>query len=1058
MKTRLIIVSWSVVLLAAMASDGFAQKPEVVVQTGHAEEITTIAFSLDGKILASGGKDKAVILWDVKTGKQMRTLAGHANDIGRVLFLPNNKHVASSSAAEVKLWDLETGREVKEKSRLDGNTKKIVQFLEGSPRDIKVSPNLKMLAVAKIGGDTLHMWDLKSGKLLWTVDRHKSNVYSLTFSPDNELLAGAIESNDGTIVFFDVASGKEQKTLSTGVKINSLEFSRDGKVLLVASGAVIRFWDIEQAKVIKTLKGHSSTVNSLSLSPDGTVIASGSADKSIRLWELDAIMPSMILIGYTSPIQKISLSVDGKLLATAHGSEGILGSRNESVRLWDLATGQGIKSFSGHLSTVTCVAVSLNGKLLASGSMDNRVKIWDISIGKELKTLDSKSTVFSVAFSLDGKTLATGGSDKYLRLWDTESWQETKSAQHEDAVLAIAYSPNGKILATGIGSSIGLPSFSKKRDIQLWDAKTGEGIRSLKEPGRGERPLDCPPDIYSLSFSPDGKLLVAGCIDGTIKIWDIASGQFLISIEAHSNFVLSVAFSPDGKLLASSSGGGYGTNADFNIKLWELRTGRELKTFSGHSNGVSSVAFSPDGKFLISGSMDAKTKIWDVATGKELATLVAFGKKDWVVITPDGRFDGSKEGMKLIHYVQKNQIIPLDALFEQFYTPKLLAQVLSGQVTSLKPPVIDLSKGMKLPPLIRIVSPKEGESLSTESITISVEATDQGGGIDEIRLYQNGKLVSEDQRGMKVVSTVGAKRTKEFTVTLLPGINEFSTTAFNTDRTESTPAVLKIMQRAMSSGANLYIITIGINEYKNAKYRLNYGKPDAQAFLQRIVQKAGGIFGAIKQKEIYDTDAIRGSIEGTLKSMMSEARPQDVFVFFYAGHGVMSEGDAGTPPEFYLVPSDVTQLYGNDEMLKTKGISAKMLREYCAGIKAQKQLVVIDACQSGGAVETFAMRGAAEEKAMMQLGRSAGVVVLSSTGTEQFASEFKQLGHGVFTYALLKGIDGAADGSPLDGKITVKEIEAYLNEMVPELTAQYRGSTQYPTSYSKGQDFPLVVK
>ncbi|HEY6952268.1 MAG TPA: caspase family protein, partial [Bacteroidota bacterium] len=200
-------------------------------------------------------------------------------------------------------------------------------------------------------------------------------------------------------------------------------------------------------------------------------------------------------------------------------------------------------------------------------------------------------------------------------------------------------------------------------------------------------------------------------------------------------------------------------------------------------------------------------------------------------------------------------------------------------------------------------------------------------------------------------------------------------------------------------------------------------------------------------------------VEAIFKTIARDAKPQDAFVFYYAGHGVMSEGSASVPSDFFLVPTDVTQLYGDDAMLASKAISAAQLKTFCTAIRAQKQLVVLDACQSGGAIESFATRGASEERAIMQLARSAGTVVLASTSTEQFATEFSSLAHGVFTYALLQGLNGEADGgNPRDGKITVKELEAYLNDRVPELTKKYRGTAQYPNSYARGQDFPLGVK
>ncbi len=289
-------------------------------------------------------------------------------------------------------------------------------------------------------------------------------------------------------------------------------------------------------------------------------------------------------------------------------------------------------------------------------------------------------------------------------------------------------------------------------------------------------------------------------------------------------------------------------------------------------------------------------------------------------------------------------------------------------------------------------------------------------------------------------------------------MNEFRATAFNTDRTESNPYVMTVELKAAQASANLHILAIGLDEYQNPRYKLNYGKADAAAFVDAVEHRSKGIFKTIKKQIITDRQAVLSAIESAFSSIMAEAQPQDAFVFYFAGHGVMSEGDESNASEFFLVPHDVTQLYGNDRMLMEKAVSAKLLKTWCAKIKAQKQLVVLDACQSGGAVETFAMRGASEEKAILQLARSAGVVVMASTGTDQFATEFAQLGHGAFTYTLLKGLEGEADGSPKDGKITVKELEAYLSDRLPEVTKQYRGTSQYPQSYARGQDFPIGVK
>ena len=435
--------------------------------------------------------------------------------------------------------------------------------------------------------------------------------------------------------------------------------------------------------------------------------------------------------------------------------------------------------------------------------------------------------------------------------------------------------------------------------------------------------------------------------------------------------------------------------------------------------------------------------------------MIALDEKDWVVVTPDGRFDGSPDGLKLISYVQDNKLIPLDSFFEQFYTPKLLQKVYARETLPATTAKVDFSKRIKLPPLVHIASPKPGATSDSDATQIVVEATDQGGGVEDIRLYQNGKLVSDDTRQL---TRETAAKTKTFDVTLLPGINTFRATAFNSDRTEATPDEMKIELKAVEASSNLYILAIGLNEYKNTRYNLNYGRADAQALADAVEQHGHGIFKQINKRVIFDADATRANIEAAFNQIIKQARPQDAFVFYYAGHGVMSESDDKNPADFYLVPYEVVRIYGDDGSLTTNGIAARNLREMLKNVRAQKQLIILDACESGGAVETIAMRGASEEKAIMQLARSAGVAVLASAGQDQVATEFSKLGHGVFTYALLKGLSGEADGAPRDGKITIKELEAYINDQVPELTKLYRGKRQDPNSWTRGQDFPIAIR
>jgi uncharacterized caspase-like protein len=316
-------------------------------------------------------------------------------------------------------------------------------------------------------------------------------------------------------------------------------------------------------------------------------------------------------------------------------------------------------------------------------------------------------------------------------------------------------------------------------------------------------------------------------------------------------------------------------------------------------------------------------------------------------------------------------------------------------------------------------------------------------------------LVVEDE------NTGGVKSmTKTFTVILSDGENRFKAIAFNSERTESPADEIIVNYKSQKSSntegvvstVNLYLVVIGINKYKNPRHNLNYATADATSFKEAIEKGGTSIFSKTNVVFLGDAQATKEGITTELNKIKATATAKDVFIFYYAGHGVMNEKKA-----FYLVPHDVIQMYGQDDALAQKGLSANELQQFSKDIKAQKQLFILDACQSAGALETLvAVRGAAEEKAIAQLARSTGTHWLTASGSEQFAAEFPQLGHGTFTYVLLEALSGKADKGG-DKKITVKELDAYLQEQVPEVTTKYRGAPQYPSSYGYGNDFPIGV-
>ncbi len=457
----------------------------------------------------------------------------------------------------------------------------------------------------------------------------------------------------------------------------------------------------------------------------------------------------------------------------------------------------------------------------------------------------------------------------------------------------------------------------------------------------------------------------------------------------------------------------------------------------------------PGSEYMLITDMQNLTLLFSTRTFKVAGYLYTCGEKDYAFTSIDGRMEGTKDAIDKLQWIGSYMNIPLASTYEQMYEPDLMIQVMAN---TLETNTVNLQDLVKRTPEIKITNPLPNTTTTSATLQITCELKENGDPVSQVRIFINDKLVNDDTRGMKAVSA-GAT----YSVTLLPGINTIKAFAISKNGYQSAPAEVQVTYSGTVAEARLFVIAIGIDKYKNASYNLNYAVADASSIVDKIKNSSKDIFRSVHVSYYKNEKATRDSVIAGFNRIASQSQPQDAFLLFYAGHGVMNEGTPEIPKDFYLVMSDVTQLYGKDELLKAKGISATELRELSKMVPAQKQVILLDACQSGAAVETFAMRGAAEEKAILQLARSTGSYLIASTGSEQYATEFKELGHGVFTYALLQGLNCMTPTSQTSKKVTIKDLEAYLNDYIPELTEKYHGSSQYPKSWSKGMDFPLTI-
>jgi eukaryotic-like serine/threonine-protein kinase len=555
------------------------------VLRGHEGPITALAYSADGRSLASSSADKTVRLWDPGTGKAVAVLRGHEEPAESLSFSPDGSRICSVDGGSGRLWDAATGRVV---ASLGGPKSQVTALFAPDGRRVVIGSEHQLFTS-----------DATTGQKIAVLGSHKQQILHLAVSPDGKRIASH-GHREKTIRLWDAVTGQKIAMLRGDVEYaGALRFSPDGSRL--ASGSVypdntVRLWDAATGKPIAEMQGHKNTIRWVAFGPDGRRIVSASSDQTAWLWDGVNGKPIAPLRGHTEGLWQAIISSDGKRVVTA--------SADQTLRLWDANSGDMIAVLRGHKAEVWGAAFAVHGSLLVSRSADGESRVWNMELAERNGILRGhESFVYDVAFSPDGRQAASAAWDGTIRVWDATTGRQTALLRHDrshlrsEIVGSVAWHPGGGQLA----------AVTRDDTITLWDLTTGKPSLVITAP-TGYWAGDA-----RAVYNPAGTLLASGSRDGLVRLWDVATGKPAGVLTGHTGAALDVAFSPDGSWLVS-------VGFDGTVRLWDAATRSAVDVLPGDKEGYR-IAFSADGCLLAACSLRGNVRLWDARTHCVLADL-----------------------------------------------------------------------------------------------------------------------------------------------------------------------------------------------------------------------------------------------------------------------------------------------------------------------------------------------------------------------------------------------------------------------------------------------------
>jgi WD40 repeat protein len=989
---------------------------------GHMGAVVAAAFSPDSRYAVTGGdgSDKTIKMWDLSTGRLIRTFVGHSAGINAVVFSPDLRYLVS------------TGTQTR--------TTRAYVMCDTKDPDIII-------------------WDVSTGKELRRLRVQNDCVFSLAFSQDGRHIVSG--SWNGVVKLWDVKSGNEVKTFRTpSGGVTAVALSKDGQYIVAGcrDDFGIVMWKISTGKVVRVIQRNLDYIADIAFTPDGNRLLSTSRLSPPRLWDLTSGTLQMTFTDLPKDLRGAPM----KDMVIMDDGDKVLSRAGSTVYMWQISTGKVLKKVSDVLGS--SVSFSQDGRYALAGGENridmrtfqriggNRIDLWNLDRGRVVQSYTSKAPggLFSrTIFSPDNKHFLTVNNDKTCTLFEIATGKEVaKYDMHRGGPSPHlpVFSPDGRYLFFGLDIL---------RNLDLREVATGKQAGFLFR------------SFQDVLIAPHEKRVMDDSRQDTI----IYTTSVFFDLTPHCTF------SADSRRILVEWGN--------KLALLDIPSRKLIKVIPLES-GAGNFRLTKDGRHIVAASLSSRTGVgegsqiylYDAASGAQIAKFFMFADGEWVVMLPDGYYNASQNAHKHINVRKERQVYGIDQFYDVFYRPDIVAARLKGEdISGLE--TVTLDNALACPPPVTEFTSRLTET-DQPKIKVCYRVNSTGCGIGEVRLFHNGKLVQsdgyykeivrstadktqlaalnsktiyEDMRSINVKSKIDSAPTSSKAkgdvledcgeMEPVPGENEVSVSAFNRSNTvQSFMKTISFNSKVKREDPHLYILAVGIDSYKDSTVNLKYAVKDAAELEEKLKAQSATIF---KPRNIHyalltDGMAIKKYISNKIDELSKTMKPQDSFILFVAGHGLLLQN------QYYMLTHDYDGQINENNM-----ISSNEIVEMSKKIKSLNQLFIFDTCHAGGV--DYIISGLYDAR-MSVLAKKMGLHIYASASDKQAAMDGYG-GNGLFTHVLLDGLnDNRVADTNHDGYVSIVELGEYSKQKTSAISKEI-GHSQTPHIINFGKDNPI---